>query len=340
MTPCVRDRRQCGTGRPCASDYSRAPDAHVGPINCPIASTVSASRIAITMLGQAAARLPTRATSARSRSSPARLDVPPRAALAVLPVRMAGHAGNRGRLRRGLEGDARGGAGCSGGDICALVWWGMREETGEPWADGSPHPVGQGAHVNGDGRAASSTTARLRRDSPHRGLGGPQPVAPGEDRTGPRLVRPRQAPRGTRSRHALSPTRGCLCDRRRRAHEEPALGLEGGLPARANSGVLNYTDGTSEPVAKATRLHVPKGATLVLNNGGGGGYGPPAERDPRRFTRTCARATSPKSTPASITRTRSNVGEKLTLLPHGPLIATGRERTRLPQLVLIGAITR
>src|SRR5207244_2158004 len=31
-------------------DYSRAPDAHPGPINCPIPSTVSASRIAITML--------------------------------------------------------------------------------------------------------------------------------------------------------------------------------------------------------------------------------------------------------------------------------------------------
>src|SRR5207247_3410058 len=31
-------------------DYTNAPDAHPGPINCPIASTVSASRIAMTML--------------------------------------------------------------------------------------------------------------------------------------------------------------------------------------------------------------------------------------------------------------------------------------------------
>src|SRR5919205_1815906 len=31
-------------------DYSNAPDAHPGPINCPLPSTVSASRIAITML--------------------------------------------------------------------------------------------------------------------------------------------------------------------------------------------------------------------------------------------------------------------------------------------------
>jgi N-methylhydantoinase B len=31
-------------------------------------------------------------------------------------------------------------------------------------------------------------------------------------------------------------------------------------------------------VAKATRLFVPKGASMELTCGGGGGYGPPAER--------------------------------------------------------------
>ena len=43
---------------------------------------------------------------------------------------------------------------CSGGDICALVWWGVREETGESWADGSPHPIGQGASARGDGASS------------------------------------------------------------------------------------------------------------------------------------------------------------------------------------------
>ena len=43
---------------------------------------------------------------------------------------------------------------CSGGDICALVWWGVREATGEPWADGAPHPVGQGASLRGDGASS------------------------------------------------------------------------------------------------------------------------------------------------------------------------------------------
>ncbi len=43
---------------------------------------------------------------------------------------------------------------CSGGDICSLVWWGVREETGEPWADGAPQPIGQGASSRGDGASS------------------------------------------------------------------------------------------------------------------------------------------------------------------------------------------
>ena len=39
----------------------------------------------------------------------------------------------------------------SGGCINGIVYWGEREQSGEPWADGAPHPVGQGASVFGDG---------------------------------------------------------------------------------------------------------------------------------------------------------------------------------------------
>jgi N-methylhydantoinase B len=57
-------------------------------------------------------------------------------------------------------------------------------------------------------------------------------------------------------------------------------GLGGGGEARANSLVVQYPDGSSTSLAKATRVPVPKGATVHLHTGGGGGYGPPAERDP------------------------------------------------------------
>jgi N-methylhydantoinase B len=55
-------------------------------------------------------------------------------------------------------------------------------------------------------------------------------------------------------------------------------GLEGGGAGRANGAALRLPDGTRTPVAKATRLLVPKGATMELTCGGGGGYGPPARR--------------------------------------------------------------
>ena len=61
----------------------------------------------------------------------------------------------------------------------------------------------------------------------------------------------------------------------------PAWGLEGGESAGvANIGGLRQPDGSRTSFGKATRMKVPKGATFELTCGGGGGYGPPAERDP------------------------------------------------------------
>ena len=57
-------------------------------------------------------------------------------------------------------------------------------------------------------------------------------------------------------------------------------GLEGGLTARPNGAAMRLPDGSRTYFGKATRLKVPKGATIELYNGGGGGYGDPAERDP------------------------------------------------------------
>ena len=48
---------------------------------------------------------------------------------------------------------------------------------------------------------------------------------------------------------------------------------------RADFDGLHDPGGERKEFAKATRLAVPKGATLELMCGGGGGYGPPAERD-------------------------------------------------------------
>jgi N-methylhydantoinase B len=59
----------------------------------------------------------------------------------------------------------------------------------------------------------------------------------------------------------------------------PPWGLEGGREALPNASVIRHHDGSASPIAKATRLFVPKGARIELYCGGGGGYGPPSERD-------------------------------------------------------------
>jgi N-methylhydantoinase B len=65
-------------------------------------------------------------------------------------------------------------------------------------------------------------------------------------------------------------------------------GLGGGGEARPNSLEVIGPDGTSTALAKATRFPVPKGAVVHLHTGGGGGYGPPAERDPEAVRRDVA----------------------------------------------------
>ena len=90
-------------------DFSNAPAARPGPVNCPIASTVSAARVIMTMLaggGEAPNEGHFRPIEV---DRAAGLDVRMRRSLAVLPLRLAGDAGDRGGAQRGRRGDAGGG---------------------------------------------------------------------------------------------------------------------------------------------------------------------------------------------------------------------------------------
>jgi N-methylhydantoinase B len=62
--------------------------------------------------------------------------------------------------------------------------------------------------------------------------------------------------------------------------KSPPWGIDGGGDARPNGVALREADGSRSWFGKATRLLVPKGSTLELFTGGGGGYRPPAEREP------------------------------------------------------------
>lgn len=261
-------------------DYSNVPDAQVGPINCPLPSTVSASRIAISMLAGGSEapnegyfrplEVVTRPGSMFHPLSPSPCFLYGWPALQAMEVIFDA-------VSKAMPTAV---PACSGGDICALVWWGVREETGEPWADGSPHPVGQGAHHRGDGasslmhHAESATrfspTEVWEQKNPwvvEKVELAPDSCGPGKYRGGLGL-----------DLHFRMLEDSYVTSAVERTKNAP-WGLAGGLPARPNSAALRHPDGTHDFFGKATRLLVPKGATLELYNGGGGGYGLPHERD-------------------------------------------------------------
>jgi N-methylhydantoinase B len=168
---------------------------------------------------------------------------------------------------------------CSGADLCAVLWYGTREATGEFWGDGSPHPVGQGASIHGDGQNArlhhiESATRfaplevwEARNPWIHDYFElAPDSGGPGRHRGG---LGPDMAFRLLEDSFAIS-----TIERTKNA----PWGLAGGLTGRANSGELTLPDGTTQPVAKITGLPLPKGSVFTIKGGGGGGYGPPSER--------------------------------------------------------------
>lgn len=262
-------------------DFSNAPDARKGPVNCPIASTVSAARVIMTMLaggGEAPNEGHFRPIEVISRpGSMFHALSPSPCFLYGWPAMQATEA----VLNAVADAMPEAVCACSGGDLAAVMWYGVREDTGVFWADGSPHPVGQGASLHGDGQSARlhhieaatrfaplevweqrnpwlMERCELATDS-----GGPGRHRGG---LGPDMVF-----------HLLEDTYAISTIERTK---NPPWGLAGGLPGRPNGGELRLPDGTITPVAKATGLPLPKGSTFTIRCGGGGGYGPPFERDP------------------------------------------------------------
>ncbi|MHB8695876.1 MAG: hydantoinase B/oxoprolinase family protein [Solirubrobacteraceae bacterium] len=261
-------------------DYSAAPDQRPGPVNSPLPKTVSCTRVAISMLAGGGEwpneghfrpiEIVTRPGSLFHPLEPAPTFIGGWAAIGAIDTiyRAFGQA-----LPNAVPAT-------SGGDICSLVWWGRRPD-GEPWADGSPYPVGQGAHVHGDGANAVMHVA----ESATR-------IAPTEvwESRNPWLV----------ERAELAPDTGGVGEHRGgngldfdvRLLEDAELtsvvdrtttapaGLAGGGEARPNAAYLVGPNGDRIACAKATRLQTPAGSVLELRTGGGGGFGDPAKRSP------------------------------------------------------------
>ena len=263
-------------------DYSDAPDAQRGPINCPLATTVSVTRLAMSLLAEGSGapnegiyrpvEIITRPGSLFHPVSPDpcflyawpaahAVDVIYRAIAQAAPERVPA---------------------CSGGHVHGLVSWGIDPATGEPWYDGPPHPSGQGASTDGDGANCLQ----------HFALGAARlvPAEIYETKTQFLIVKEELAPdSGGAGKH-----RGGLGfdkifeSRDDNTYATPvvegtkatAWGLAGGGEGRTNTATIHLPDGSVIPAAKGTGLHLPKGARFVMETGGGGGFGPAAERDP------------------------------------------------------------
>jgi N-methylhydantoinase B len=261
-------------------DYSRAPDQRVGPVNSALPKTVSATRVAISMLAGGGEwpneghfrpiEVVTRPGSLFHPLEPAPTFIGGWAAIGAMDaiLRAVGAAAPE-RVPAS-----------SGGDIAGIVWWG-RHPDGEPWADGSPHPVGQGAHALGDGANAlmhiSESATRIA------------PVEVWESRN-PWLVERSELAVDSGGAGMHRGGNGLDLDIRMLEDAEltavvdrttvPPAGLAGGGAARPNGAYLRLRDGARIACAKATRLAAPEGSVFELRTGGGGGFGEPALREP------------------------------------------------------------
>jgi N-methylhydantoinase B len=260
-------------------DFSQSPPAQAGPVNCPLPTTVSASRIAITMLagggeapneghfrpieivttpGTMFHALPPSPCFLYGWPAMQAIEVIYEALAAVMPEAVPA---------------------CSGGDICTMVWWGNREGTGEPWADGYPHPIGQGGHSGADGSSGLLHHAMAAT----RSVG----VELWESKN-PWILEKAElaADSGGAGRHRgglglhlffEAAEDQWLTSALERTKTQP-WGLRGGLAGSATTAALRQADGSRTAFAKVTRMRVRKGATVELSTGGGGGYGDPAQR--------------------------------------------------------------
>jgi N-methylhydantoinase B len=260
-------------------DYSKSPPIQAGPINCPRPDTVSASRVAIMMLA-GACDAPNeghlRPINVVTRPNSLFHAMPP--APCFLVGWATGHAIEVIYQALAEAGPERVPA-SSGGDIVALVWWGVRERTQEPWADGSPHPVGQGASVLGDGaNALMHVSESATRIPPTEVWEANNPwliekIELASDSGGPGKFRG-----GLGLDIAFRALEDCWVTAVIERTENAPWGLMGGVTGRANGAILR-DDSKQQRVAKATRLQVRAGAVLELHTGGGGGFGSATDRD-------------------------------------------------------------
>jgi len=261
-------------------DYSRSPEEQLGPVNSPLPITVSASRVAIAMLagaGESPNEGSFRAIEVLTRPGSMFDPNPP---VACFLGTWSSQQAIEVIYRALAEADPTAVPAASGADTCVLTWWGKRAESGETWADGITHPVGQGAHSAGDGASSLMYLSDAgTRFAPVEVWESRNPwyveqLALAQDSCGAGEHRG-----GLGINIAFHLLEDCWMTSATDRTTTPPPGLSGGGEARPNRIVVRRPDEDAERYfGKVTRLAIPKDTVVEMQTGGGGGYGDPARR--------------------------------------------------------------
>ena len=263
-------------------DFSEAPVQQNGPINCPLPSTVSKARVAFSMMAGNGEQpnegffrplvIKTKQGTMFDPVSPAPCFLNGWAGLQVIEI-----------IYKILsEKIPNVFPASSGGCLAAAVWWGKRENNNEPWADGSPHPIGQGAFNGGDGITSMHHNSAGTRISPTEIWESRNPwlvnkIELAKDSCGAGKYR---GGLGLNLEfEMLEETYVTTVVERTNFHP---WGVNNGKAARSNNVILNTKNGKLN-VPKKTGLKLNKGESIIFKTGGGGGYGDPIERSNKKI---------------------------------------------------------
>ena len=178
----------------------------------------------------------------------------------------------------------------SGSDMMIFMWWGQKKmdyqqraaDWDEPWIDGGSTPIGQGGHANGDGtNALIHITESALRIGPAEKWEAQNPWLVERRELAPDSCGPGRHRGGLGVDFHVRVLQDCNLTSVVERTKAVPRGLFGGGEARANRVILEHPDGRTTTHGKDTALVVEQGSLFKAHSGGGGGYGPAEERDPK-----------------------------------------------------------
>lgn len=260
-------------------DYTDCTDERTGPLNCPHPNTVSASRVAISMLAggsEAPCEGFFRPIEVKTRAGSMFHPLPPAPAFLFLwPAMQAIEVIYR-AIGEALPDSV---PAASGGDLCALIWWGTRKATGEPWADGCPHPIGQGAGAHTDGETDIHVCEAATRFPPVEVWEAKNPWVVEKMELAPDSCGAGKYRGGLGVDYVFRMREDSFVTVTLERCNNAPWGIAGGSEGRPNACFFRDNTGQLSPIGKATGLKVETGCAIELHTGGGGGHGPASNRD-------------------------------------------------------------